>query len=131
MITDLCTWAYDLAVSWLPPVPSFLWGEEEEEAAGPRPEEAATAPGTTEALARARDALRRIETVGEDDAGDGLFVDARLRAGTASLFGTNTGGGILRLAGRLDELDVTQLGAADRDTLMSAAASLVERLRQA
>lgn len=130
MTTDLCTWAYDLAVSWLPPVPSFLWGEEEDHTAR-SPEEATTAPGTTEALTRARDALRRMETNVGEQAGEGLFVDARLRAGAASLFGTSTGGGVLRLAGRLDELDVTQLGAADRDTLMSAAAGLVERLRGA
>lgn len=134
MITDLCTWAYDYAVSWLPPVPSFLWGESEDDdertAAAPLSddEETITAPGTTEALARARDALHRIETNGNGlGADDG--VDARLRAGAASLFGG--GSGIHRLAGRLDEIDVAELAGRDREMLMNAATNLVERLRQA
>lgn len=129
-MTDLCTWAYDLAVSWLPPVPSFLWGEAEEEERAPEAaptEDSGTAPGTTEALARARDALHRIETNGGEPARDDA-IDVRLRAGAASLLGG--GGGIPRLAGRLDEIDVARLAQNDRRALMDAASNLVERLRQ-
>lgn len=133
MMTDLCTWAYDYALTWLPPVPSFLWGESASDeptgapSAGPD-DEVVTAPGTTEALARARSALHRIETNGAGNAATDE-VDARLRAGAASLLGA--GAGIHRLAGRLDEIDAGALAGHDREMLMAAASSLVERLRQA
>ncbi len=128
MIPDLCTWAYDLAVSWLPPIPSFPWGESEERTEAPAAE-ATTAPGTAEALARAKEALEQIEANGGGGAEDlaGRQLDARFRSGTASLFGG--GSGIHRLVGRLEEIDVAGLGSGDRDALMGAASGLVERLR--
>ncbi len=127
---DLCTWAYDLAVSWLPPIPSFLWGDTDEGTEAPvAGDEVTTAPGTADALARAKEALHQIETNGGEVGESGPRpLDARFRSASAPLFGG--GAGIHRLVGRLQELDVGQLESEDRAALMGAASSLVERLRQ-
>lgn len=126
MIPDLCTWAYDLATRFLPPLPS-LWPEEVSDEEGvvespPEPEEVRPAPATTDALARARDALDQLQA-------ESPPPDARFRAASASLLGG--GAGIHRLVGRLEEIDVGQLAAHDREALMGAASNLVERLRRA
>ena len=131
MIPDLCTWAYDLAVSWLPPL-SFLWGD----SAGERETEAPVAcatddeptpgPATTEALARAREALAQIDREGERTP---RRLDARFRSGPGpSVLGA--GAGIHRLVGRLEEIDVDQLAAEERKALMGAASGLLTRLRE-
>lgn len=128
MIPDVCTWAYDLAVSWLPPLPSFLWGETDDENQT-SPEEATTAPGTADALARAKEALQQIETDGGNGArAAGRPLDARFRSAPSSILGG--GGGIHRLVGRLEELDVGQLASTDREALLGAASDLMARLRE-
>lgn len=131
MIPDLCTWAYDLAVSWLPPL-ALLWGgasdEGETEASGARAtdDEPTPGPATTEALARAREALAQID---REAAPTSRRLDARFRAAPGpSLLGA--GAGIHRLVGRLEEIDVDQLAAEDRKALMGAASGLLARLRE-
>ena len=128
MIPDVFTWAYDLAVSWLPPLPSLLWGETDDENSTST-EETATAPGTSEALARAKEALRKIEADDTKSARSSARpLDARFRSSSSSILGG--GGGIHRLVGRLEEVDVGQLASPDREALMGAAPDLMTRLRQ-
>lgn len=128
MIPDVWTWAYDLTVSWLPPLPSFLWGETDDESET-SPEETATSPATADALARAKEALQQIEADGGNAArSGGRPLDARFRSSPSSILGG--GAGIHRLVGRLEEIDVGELASNDREALLGAANDLMTRLRQ-
>lgn len=128
MIPDVCTWVYDYAMSWLPSWESIglgSFGVPEDE---PRnEEEAGPAPGTAEALARARDALASIERGGAPADARPRPLDARFRG---TLAGGGAAAGVGRLVDRLNELETAGLGSGDREALLGAAARLVRRLQQ-
>ena len=133
MIPDLCGWAYEWAASWFPPL-SLLWGEPraEEETKSPvssvADDESTPSPATTEALARAREALQHIDRA-RVEAMAPSRADARFRSSPPTPI-LGAGAGIQRLAGRLDEIDVDGLGAEEREALMGAASGLIVRLRE-
>ncbi len=162
MISDVCTWIYEYASSWLPSWPTFepvvdagsaparvsptSSASESVDVAGRDPRATASplgvvagfadelaggepqvGEGTTDALARARDALAALDR-GPGAAPARPLRDARFRSPLAGAAPAATV--VDRLVLGLNEIDGTGLVADEREALLEAASGLLARLQQ-